>query len=68
MKKQKPHYVNVQDYTYFNFGYDLGKCDECKNEAVTYDDDGRLLCEECLLRHHQNGDYENQYDQDNEDF
>lgn len=42
--------LSIEDFVYLNFGYDLGTCDECNEPAATYDEDGRLLCEECLMQ------------------
>ncbi len=40
--------------TYWNDGSNLGNCESSGEKAVSYNEDGNLLCEECLIDYHNN--------------
>lgn len=51
MARQKV--IEIGDMVYFKLD-DLGECQACGLEADSYNEDGDLLCEECLIEWHEN--------------
>lgn len=51
MARQKV--IEIGDMVYFKLD-DLGDCQNCGEEADSYNEDGDLLCEECLIEWHEN--------------
>lgn len=49
--KQKT--IEIGDMTYFKLAH-LGECESCGEDADSYNEDGQLLCEECLIDWHEN--------------
>jgi hypothetical protein len=48
----RPKQLEIDGMIYWNDGSDLGDCVECGDNAFSYNEDGTLLCEECLIEWH----------------
>jgi hypothetical protein len=49
----KPKSLKIGEILYWNDGSDLGECNECDEKAFSYNEDGHLLCEDCLIEWHE---------------
>ena len=50
--RQQPRTLQIGDNILCSDGEVLGKCKECRADAIQYNDNGDLMCDDCLIEYY----------------